>query len=161
MVLATVDGQRPAIRARRALQGNRPAIRLVIVFYTNYQSHKGRDLKARIRVRRWYFTGTTGTARCARKGRSSALAAAENDAYFKSRPWQSRLGAWASQQSEPVESRELRSSAAVAAAARRFGIPYGGPGTPEPKHVRRRYPRPPHWGGFRLQRRCGGTVGGG
>ena len=39
---------------------------------------------------------------------------------------------------------------AVAAAARRFGIPYGGPGTAEPDIVAAEVPRPPHWGGFRL-----------
>jgi hypothetical protein len=39
---------------------------------------------------------------------------------------------------------------AVAGAARRFGIAYAGPGTPEPDHVTVDVPRPPHWGGFRL-----------
>jgi pyridoxamine 5'-phosphate oxidase len=77
------------------------------------------------------------------------LSDAENDAYFRSRPWQSRIGAWASQQSEPVQSRAVLGSA-VAAAAHRFGVAYNGPGTEEPKHVRVEVPRPPHWGGFRL-----------
>ena len=96
----------------------------------------------------WFFTGTTITGRCVPKGRSSAVRRRERR-LFRTRPWQSRLGAWASRQSEPVESRG-RLGASVAAAARRFGIPYGGPGTPEPESVRVEVPRPPHWGGFRL-----------
>ena len=58
-----------------------------------------------IRVPRSYFTGTIATGRCAPKVGSSRSRDAENDAYFRTRPWQSRLGAWASQQSEPVQSR--------------------------------------------------------
>lgn len=147
MVLATVD------------ESGQPSARIVlckeivaqsgsIVFYTNYQSHKGRDLSSNPRaavVFHWDHRHRQVRA----EGRVERLAESENDAYFHTRPWQSRIGAWASQQSRPVNSRaEL--SAAVSAAARRFGIPYEGPGTPEPKHVRVDIPRPPHWGGFRL-----------
>ena len=78
-----------------------------------------------------------------------ALSDAENDAYFRTRPWQSRLGAWASEQSQPVASRQALERS-VAAAARRFGIPYDGPGTREPDEVAVDVPRPPHWGGFGL-----------
>ena len=55
------------------------------------------------------------------------LSDAENDAYFRTRVWQKQLGAWASQQSQPVASRQAL-CAAVAREARRFGIPYEGPG---------------------------------
>ena len=83
---------------------------------------------------------------------------ADSDKYFASRAWQSRLGAWASQQSEPIGSRaELQ--AAVAAAAKRFGTPVpdapvdslspnlDGPARAPQDVV---VPRPPHWGGFRI-----------
>jgi pyridoxamine 5'-phosphate oxidase len=75
--------------------------------------------------------------------------ASESDAYFASRPWQSRIGAWASQQSTSVPSRAAL-AAAVDRAARRFGVPSpmqsaddcADPGIP--------IPRPPHWGGYQL-----------
>jgi pyridoxamine 5'-phosphate oxidase len=148
MVLATVD------------ESGQPSARVVlckeivaqsgsIVFYTNYQSHKGRDLSSNPRaavVFHWDHRHRQVRA----EGRVERLAESENDAYFHTRPWQSRIGAWASQQSRPVDSR-ADLNAAVSAAARRFGIPYEGPGTPEPKHVRVDIPRPPHWGGFRLK----------
>ncbi|HEY3850287.1 MAG TPA: pyridoxamine 5'-phosphate oxidase [Steroidobacteraceae bacterium] len=119
-----------------------------IVFYTNYQSQKGRDLESNPRaavVFHWDHQHRQVRA----EGRVERLSDADNDAYFDSRPWQSRLGAWASRQSAPIESR-IAMEESVAAAARRFGIPYGGPGAPEPETVRATVPRPPHWGGFRL-----------
>lgn len=72
----------------------------------------------------------------------------ESDAYFASRPWPSRLGAWASAQSEPVDSRAALSES-LAAAARRFGVPVpsGGHETQTPSAP---IPRPLHWGGYRL-----------
>ena len=73
---------------------------------------------------------------------------ADSDAYFASRAWQSRLGAWASEQSEPIGSRrELQ--AAVAKAAQRFGTP--APDTPTSQADENIVvPRPPHWGGYYL-----------
>ncbi len=147
MVLATVDaGGQPSARVvlckEIAVQSGS------IVFYTNYQSRKGRELAANPRaavVFHWDHSHRQVRA----EGRVEPLSEAENDAYFRGRPWQSRIGAWASEQSEPVQSRaELES--AVAAAARRFGIPYGGPGTEEPKDLSVVVPRPSHWGGYRL-----------
>ncbi len=119
-----------------------------IVFYTNYRSHKGRELESNPRaavVFHWDYRHRQVRA----EGRVERLSDADNDAYFHSRPWQSRLGAWASRQSEPVASRTALGESVVAA-ARRFGIPYGGPGEPEPASVQAEVPRPPHWGGFRL-----------
>jgi pyridoxamine 5'-phosphate oxidase len=84
------------------------------------------------------------------EGRVEKLTDAENDAYFRTRAWQSRLGAWASAQSEPVESRAAL-QAAVAAAARRFHVDWQGPGHEEPAQNLVDVPRPPHWGGFRLR----------
>ena len=148
MVLATAD------------ENGQPAARVMlckdivpqaghIVFYTNYQSRKGRELRKNPRaavVFHWDYRHRQVRA----EGRVEPLQDEESDAYFRTRPWQSRIGAWASRQSEPVGSRvDLGES--VAAAARRFGIAYGGPGTQEPAEVTVEIPRPPYWGGFRLQ----------
>jgi pyridoxamine 5'-phosphate oxidase len=147
MVLATAD------------ENGRPSARVVlckdiapeaghIVFYTNYQSRKGRELRKNPRaaiVFHWDHRHRQVRA----EGHVEPLDEAQNDAYFRTRPWQSRIGAWASRQSEPVASRaDLGES--VAATARRFGIPYGGPGTQEPAEVAVEVPRPPYWGGFVL-----------
>jgi pyridoxamine 5'-phosphate oxidase len=148
MVLATVDG-RGQPSARVVLCKEIAPRAGTIVFYTNYQSRKGRDLKSNPRaavVFHWDHRHRQVRA----EGRVEPLAQAESDAYFRSRPWQSRIGAWASQQSEPVESRALLGKS-VAEAARRFGIPYAGPGTKEPADVRNEVPRPPHWGGYSLK----------
>lgn len=147
MVLATVDGSgQPS--ARVVLCKEIAAHAGYILFYTNYHSRKGRELEANPRaavVFHWDHRHRQVRA----EGGIQPLSDAENDAYFRTRPWQSRIGAWASEQSEPVQSRaEL--AAAVAAAARRFGIPYAGPGSPEPEQIPIEVPRPPHWGGYRL-----------
>ena len=129
-----------------------------IVFYTNYQSHKGRDLEGQSARRRGLSLGPSAPPG-ARGGACRARARQrQNDAYFQSRPWQSRLGAWASRQSEPVESRGAL-GANVAAAARRFGIPYGGPGTPEPETVRGPSAAPAPLGGIPPERRCRWSCG--
>jgi pyridoxamine 5'-phosphate oxidase len=147
MVLATVN-EHGQPSARVVLCKGIVPERGCLVFYTNYQSQKGRDLEANARaaiVFHWDHQHRQVRA----EGRVERLSDADNDAYFGSRPWQSRLGAWASRQSEPVESRSALAEN-VAAAARRFGIPYGGPGTPEPEAVAAEIVRPPHWGGLRL-----------
>ena len=147
MVLATVnaDGQ-PSARVVLCKEIDERGG--TIVFYTNYLSHKGRDLKANPRaavVFHWDHQHRQARA----EGRVEPVGNAENDAYFRSRPWQSRLGAWASRQSEPIASRQMLFES-LAASARRFGIPYAGPGSPEPDSISSEIPRPPHWGGFRL-----------
>ncbi len=147
MVLATVDAQgQPS--ARVVLCKGIDAAAGAVFFYTNYDSRKGRELAANPRVAavfHWDYLHRQVRI----EGRVERLSDAENDVYFRTRPWQSRLGAWASRQSQPLESRE-RLGQEVAAAARRFGIPYAGPGAPEPEDVEADVPRPPHWGGFRL-----------
>jgi pyridoxamine 5'-phosphate oxidase len=147
MVLATVDTRgQPSARVVLCKEINaRPGF---IVFYTNYRSRKGLELSGNPRaavVFHWDHRHRQVRA----EGRVEPLSDADNDAYFRSRPWQSRLGAWASDQSEPVDSRQALADA-VAATARRFGIPYAGPGAAEPAQVAVDVPRPPHWGGFRL-----------
>jgi pyridoxamine 5'-phosphate oxidase len=147
MVLATVD------------RDGQPSARVVlckdidsrlghIVFYTNYRSRKGRDLEANPRAA-VVFHWDQRHRQVRAEGRVEPLADAENDAYFQSRPWQSRIGAWASRQSEPVATRAALVEN-VAEAAQRFGVDYGGPGSHEPECVAVKIPRPDHWGGYRL-----------
>ena len=147
MVLATVDSRGyPSARVVLCKQINsQPGF---ILFYTNYRSRKGRELAANGRAAA-VFHWDHRHRQVRVEGRVELLSDTENDAYFSTRPWQSRLGAWASEQSQPVGSRhELEHS--VAAVARRFKIPYEGPGTPEPDQVAVEVPRPPNWGGYRL-----------
>jgi pyridoxamine 5'-phosphate oxidase len=147
MVLATVDG-RGYPSARVVLCKAIDIERGCIEFYTNYQSRKGRELLENPRaavVMHWDQRHRQVRA----EGRAERMSAHDNDSYFHSRPWQSRLGAWASHQSEPVASRAAL-GASVAQAARRFDIPYAGPGSAEPEGVTVEVPRPDYWGGYRL-----------
>src|SRR5260370_20322916 len=103
MVLATVDG-RGQPSARVVLCKDIAAEAGFITFYTNYLSRKGRELEVNPRaaiVFHWDHRHRQVRA----EGLVTRLSGAENDAYFTSRAWQRRLGAWASRQSEPGESR--------------------------------------------------------
>jgi len=118
-----------------------------IVFYTNYLSAKGRQLKDNphaAAVMHW-----DALHRQVRiEGQVVAAPAADSDSYFAARAWQSRIGAWASEQSEPIGSRALLLDS-VQETARRFGAPTpGAPGADD--SLRITIPRPPHWGGYRL-----------
>jgi pyridoxamine 5'-phosphate oxidase len=147
MVLATAD-RRGQPSARVVLCKEIAAEAGFILFYTNYESRKGLELRENPRaavVFHWDHRHRQVRA----EGQVVPLSDADNDAYFRTRPWQSRLGAWASRQSEPIAARKDL-VAAVGAAARRFGIPYGGPGSAEPAQIGVEVPRPPNWGGFRL-----------
>jgi pyridoxamine 5'-phosphate oxidase len=146
MVLATVDAAaHPSARVVLCKQlVPQPGY---VTFYTHYQSRKGRELAVNPRaaiVMHW-----DALHRQLRiEGRVVPVAAIESDAYFATRDWRSRLGAWASQQSEPVASRgELLKK--VAKVALRFALPapLGDAETPDPG---RRIARPPYWGGYRL-----------
>jgi len=118
-----------------------------IVFYTNYLSAKGRQLKDNphaAAVMHW-----DALHRQVRiEGQVVTAPAGASDSYFAARAWQSRIGAWASEQSEPIGSRaELLET--VKETARRFGAPTpGSPGADD--SLRLTIPRPPHWGGYRL-----------
>jgi pyridoxamine 5'-phosphate oxidase len=147
MVLATADG-RGHPSARVVLCKEIAVQQGYILFYTNYLSRKGGELQSNPRaavVFHWDHLHRQVRA----EGQVEALSDAENDAYFRTRAWQKQLGAWASRQSEPVESREALVEA-LAREARRFGIPFDGPGAAEPEHVAVLVPRPPNWGGYRL-----------
>ena len=116
MVLATVD-TRGQPSARVVLCKEISAESGSLLFYTNYRSRKGTELQGNPRaaaVLHWDHVHRQVRI----EGQVEVLSSAENDAYFQTRVWQSRLGAWASQQSQPLASRDdLR--AAVAAQARR------------------------------------------
>lgn len=104
------------------------------VFYTNYGSRKGHELFADPRCSLHF--GWYALQRQVRvEGSAAPVTREETESYFATRPRDSQLGAWASQQSEEVGSRaEL--DAAYAATRERFG---DGP-----------IPAPPHWGGYRV-----------
>ena len=105
-----------------------------IVFYTNYLSRKGRELGENPRaavVIHWDHLHRQVRV----EGRIVKAPESDSDAYFASRALESRVGAWASKQSEPVASRKALLDA-VAEVGQRF------PGQD--------VPRPPHWGGYRL-----------
>jgi pyridoxamine 5'-phosphate oxidase len=118
-----------------------------IVFYTNYLSAKGRELKSNPQaavVMHW-----DALHRQVRiEGRVAVAPASDSDSYFASRSWDKRIGARASAQSEPVASRAAL-EAAVADEARRLGAPIAGTeGVDE--NLKINIPRPAHWGGYRL-----------
>src|SRR5215475_14095449 len=146
MVLATVgpDGQ-PSARVVLCKEiVPQPGY---LVFYTNYLSHKGRQLTDNPRAAAvMHWDALHRQVRV--EGPVVKAPAADSDAYFASRPWPSRLGAWASAQSQPIGSRkELH--AALAGMAERFGTPVpdsAAAGTAIDYPI----PRPPHWGGFHL-----------
>ena len=104
-----------------------------IVWYTNYESRKGRELAAHpFAALQFHWVDLERVVRI--EGRVEKVSDAESDAYYRSRPLDSRLGAWASPQSQVIASRAVL----VANAAK-----YGAQFLLNP-------PRPPHWGGFRL-----------
>lgn len=146
MTLATVDATgRPA--ARIVLCKDIVADPGYVAFYTNYHSRKGRDLTDNPRaaiVLHWDHAHR----QVRMEGQVLRAPAADSDAYFASRPWQRRIGAWASAQSEPVGAHaDLQQ--AVKETARRFGTPVPGP-EDDPREPDVIIPRPPHWGGYRL-----------
>jgi pyridoxamine 5'-phosphate oxidase len=147
MVLATVGKQgQPSARVVLCKEiASEPGY---VLFYTNFESRKGCELKTNPRAA-LVFHWDHRHRQVRIEGRVSPASEADNDAYFKTRAWQSRLGAWASNQSQPVASRAAL-AAAVTEQARRFGIAYAGPGSAEPENVTAEVPRPPNWGGFRL-----------
>ena len=104
-----------------------------IVWYTNYHSRKGQELAGNPwAALQFHWVELERTVRI--EGRVEQTSAQESDAYFHSRPLDSRIGAWASPQSEVIANR----SDLVVQAAK-----YGAQFMLNP-------PRPPHWGGYRL-----------
>ena len=120
----------------------RPSTRIVllkgvdaagVVFYTNYDSRKGRELAANPQAAlQFHWVELQRVVRI--EGRAERTSADESDAYYASRPVDSRIGAWASPQSEVIANRGVLVANAARTSAR-YGL-----------HP----PRPPHWGGFRV-----------
>jgi pyridoxamine 5'-phosphate oxidase len=150
MVLATSDpAGRPS--ARVVLCKEVVPVPGYLVFYTNYLSRKGRQLAENPRAAAViHWDAMHRQVRI--EGPVVQAPGADSDAYFASRPWQSRVGAWASAQSEPVGSREQLLES-VAAAAQRFGTPLPWQSGPE-SALDIPIPRPPHWGGYQLWADC-------
>jgi pyridoxamine 5'-phosphate oxidase len=105
------------------------------VFFTNYESRKASDLRENPRAALAFHWAKLGE-QVRVQGAIEVLSPAESDAYFASRPRGSQLGAWASAQSRPIETRAAL-DAKLADVMQRFSG----------QNV---VPRPAHWGGFRL-----------
>ena len=130
MTVATVSGDM------------RPSTRIVlikgydergIVWYTNYDSRKGQQLAGNpFAALQFHWVELERVVRI--EGRVEKVSAEESDAYFASRPLDSRIGAWASPQSQVIGSRSVLVANAAKYSAQFLLNP----------------PRPPHWGGFRL-----------
>jgi len=131
MALATVDA------------AGLPNVRMVLLkgvdehgfaFYTNTESPKGRELDA-VPKAAAVFHWKSLKRQVRLRGAVERVTEAEADAYFATRPRGSQIGAWASDQSRPLESRFALEKRVAEYAAR---------------HVIGKVPRPPHWSGFRL-----------
>lgn len=137
MTVATV-GADGAPRARVVLCRGYDAERGSFVFHTNRRSAKGQELAATpLASAAFYWDGLSRQARI--EGPVTLASDAVSDAYFAGRPRSSQIAAWASEQSEPLASRE-----ALLAALERTAERFGGLQSGEP------VPRPPHWGGYLL-----------
>ena len=120
----------------------RPSTRVVLikgyderglVWYTNYASRKGKELAGNpFAALQFHWVELERVVRI--EGRMEKISDAESDAYFHSRPLDSRIGAWASPQSQVIDGRTVLVTNAAKYAAQFMLNP----------------PRPPHWGGYRL-----------
>ena len=124
----------------------RPSSRMVLlkevnpqgfVFFTNYHSRKGRALAAHPYAALTFFWPEL-ERQVRIEGRVEKLDEAASDEYFESRPYTSRIGAWASEQSEVIENQAVLVKRAAVI------------GLKHPLHV----PRPPHWGGYLVVPDC-------
>jgi pyridoxamine 5'-phosphate oxidase len=131
MTLATADARgRPSARVVLLKSFDRRGF----VFFTNYMSRKGQELTVNpyaALCMHWAAIGEQ--VRVA--GPVERVEEGESDAYFRTRPLQSQLGAWASEQSRPLSSREALMARVALLAA---------------KYLLGPVPRPAHWGGYRL-----------
>ena len=104
-----------------------------IVWYTNYDSRKGQELAGNpFAALQFHWVELERVVRF--EGRMEIISEADSDAYFHSRPLVSRIGAWASPQSQVIDGRTVLVTNAARYAAQFLLNP----------------PRPPHWGGYRL-----------
>ena len=124
-------------------EDNTPSSRIVLlkgvensqfVFYTNYNSRKGNQLEKNSGISALFFWPEL-ERQVNIEGTIQKTSTEQSDAYFKSRPWKSRIGAIISPQSQPIESRNIIKQAFVLEAA---------------KHIGNTIPRPDHWGGIMI-----------
>ena len=140
-----IDGQLPepnAMTLATVGASGRPSTRVVLIkgfdargvtWYTNYDSRKGAELHVHpFAALQFHWVELERVVRI--EGAVEKVSADESDAYFASRPLDSRIGAWASPQSQVISSRAVLLGNAAKAGARYALNP----------------PRPPHWGGYRL-----------
>ena len=140
-----IDGSLPepnAMTLATVGPDQRPSTRIVLikgfderglVWFTNYESRKGQELAHNpAAALQFHWVELERVVRI--EGQVAKVSAEESDAYFDSRPFDSRIGAWASPQSRVIPSR-----ATLVANAARYGAQF-----------MLRPPRPPHWGGYRL-----------
>lgn len=129
LATATIDGK--------------PSARMVLlkdfsdrgfVFYTNYQSHKGQELNTNPQAALVFWWAQL-ERQVRIEGKVELVSPAESDEYFHSRPTNSQLGAWVSNQSQVVSSREVLEQ-------RQEEL--------KSQYEQQTIPRPPHWGGFRV-----------
>ena len=141
-VLGTTIALPNSVMLATATANGRPSVRAVLlkgvdprgfVFFTNYASRKGRELEQNPQAC-LLFCWEDLERQIRIEGRVERISAAESDEYFASRPLGSRIGAWASPQSEAVASREVLESRVKDMATSHGDNP----------------PRPPHWGGYRV-----------
>ena len=130
MTLATVD-EEGLPNARMVLLKNFDE--RGFVFYTNTESQKGQEIQATLKAAlMWHWKSLRRQIRV--RGIVETVTDAEADAYFNSRPRDSRIGAWASAQSRPLEGRFALETAVAMYTA---------------KYAIGNVPRPPHWSGYR------------
>ena len=132
-----------AVAVATSSPNGHPSVRMVLlkardergyVFYTNFESRKGQELQSNMHAA-MLFHWKTLNRQIRIEGRIEVVTDAEADAYFASRPRTSQIGAWASEQSRPLEGR-FEFEAAIAKYTAKFGVG--------------EVPRPPQWSGFRL-----------
>ena len=133
-----------AMTLATATPAGRPSARIVLlkgfdergfVFYTNYEGRKGEELEANPHCALLFYWGEL-ERQVRIEGRVRRLPDRESDAYFAGRPRGSQLGAWASEQSRPVKDRDT-----LERRLRELEAEYEG----------REVPRPPFWGGYRVE----------
>lgn len=136
LATCTADG-RPSVRTvlLKGVDGPDAAFdQRGFVFYTNFESDKGRQILGNPWVALGFHWKSL-RVQVRVEGRAHVVSDAEADAYFASRARDSRIGAWASQQSRPLAGR-FELEARIAKYVARFGLG--------------EVPRPPHWSGFRI-----------
>lgn len=141
--LAATLIEQNAMALATATKEGQPSVRFVLlkgfdergfVFYTNYQGRKGQELTQNPRAALAFHWGEL-ERQVRIEGRVEQVSPQESDDYFQSRPWGSRLSAWASQQSQVITNRAVLEQRLQALTS---------------EYANQDIPRPPYWGGYRL-----------